>query len=208
MNFERAGRSELAHPNRPKRVDARHNRELILQAARELSASGRGELHMDEIAARAGVGVGTVYRHFSDKGALIGTLVRERFDLFNTCLREAVADETVEPFAALVDVLRKTAESLADDSATRGALMRCGRHVLTWADAECPGLLNLCGVLVERAQDAGTLRADFEAAEIWMVICAACATMGNSENGWDWRRHMELALRGMRAAQCPAATTN
>jgi AcrR family transcriptional regulator len=187
--------------NGPMRVDARRNRELILQAARELSASGRGELQMDEIAARAGVGVGTVYRHFSDKGALIGTLVRERFDLFNMRLREAVADETVEPFAALVEVLRETAESLADDAATRSALMRCGQRVLAWADAECPGLLNLCGVLVERAQEAGTLRSDFEAEEIWMVICAVCATMGTSENGWDWRRHMELALRGMRAAQ-------
>jgi AcrR family transcriptional regulator len=187
--------------NGPMRVDARRNRELILQAARELSASGRGELHMDEIAARAGVGVGTVYRHFSDKGALIGALVRERFDLFHARMREAVADETVEPFAALVYVLRETAESLADDAATRRALMQCGHRVLARADAEFPGLLSLCGVLVERAQEAGTLRSDFEAEEIWMVICAASATMGNCENGWDWRRHMELAVQGMRVAQ-------
>jgi AcrR family transcriptional regulator len=183
------------------RIDARRNRELILQAARALSASGRGELQMDEIAARAGVGVGTVYRHFSDKGALIGTLVRERFELFNTRLREAAADETVEPFVALVDVLRETAESLADDATTRSALTRCGRRVLAWADADFPGLLNVCGVLVRRAQEAGTLRSDFEAEEIWMVISAVSATMGNCENGWDWRRHMELAVRGMRVAQ-------
>jgi len=186
--------------NRPARVDARRNRELILQAARELSANGRAELHMDEIAARAGVGVGTVYRHFSDKGALIGTLVREWLEVFDTRLREAVADETAEPFAALADVLRETAESLADDAAIRSALMRCGQRVLARAHAECPGLQNLCGVLVERAQEAGALRSDFEAEEIWMVLCAVCATMGNGENGWHWRRHLELALRGMRAA--------
>src|SRR5882762_3803619 len=127
--------------NRPMRVDARRNRELILQAARELSASGRGELHMDEIAARAGVGVGTVYRHFSDKGALIGTLVRERFDLFGARLRKAVADETVEPFAALAEVLRETAESFADDVVARSALMRCGQHGLALVEAESQGLL-------------------------------------------------------------------
>jgi AcrR family transcriptional regulator len=189
------------------RVDARRNRELILQAARELSASG-GELHMGEIAARAGVGVGTVYRHFSDKGALIGTLVRERFDLFGTRLRNAVADETVEPFAALAEVLRETAESFADDVVARSALMRCGQHGLALAEAESLGLLNSFGVLVERAQEAGTLRSDFEPEDVCMVICAVCATMGNGENGWDWRRHMELALRGMRAAQCPTATMN
>jgi AcrR family transcriptional regulator len=184
--------------NRPMRVDARRNRELILQAAREMSASGCGELHMGEIAARAGVGVGTVYRHFPDKGALVGVLLRERFDLFGTRLRKAVADETVEPFAALVEVLRETAESFADDVAARSALQRCGQHRLALVE---PGLLKSCGVLVERAQEAGTLRSDFEAEDVWMVICAVCATMGNSENGWDWRRHMELALRGMRAAQ-------
>jgi AcrR family transcriptional regulator len=188
--------------NRPMRVDARRNRELILQAARELSASGRGALHMGEIAARAGVGVGTVYRHFPDKGALVGTLVRERFDLFDRRLRKAVADETVDPFAALVDLLRKTAESFADDVAVRSVLKRCAQHGLALAEAESSGLLNSCGVLVERAREAGTLRSDFEAEDVWMVICAVCATMGNSENGWDWRRHMELALRGMRAAQC------
>ncbi len=187
--------------NRPMRVDARRNRELILQAARELSASARGELHMGEIAARAGVGVGTVYRHFPDKGALIGALVRERFDLVATGLRKAVADETVEPFAALVDVLRETVESFADDVTARSALQGCGEHGLALAEAESHGLLNSCGVLVERAREAGTLRSDFEAEDLWMVICAVCATMGNSENGWDWRRHMELALRGMRAAQ-------
>jgi AcrR family transcriptional regulator len=185
----------------PMRVDARRNRELILQAARGLSASGRDELHMGEIAARAGVGVGTVYRHFPDKRALIRTLVREQFGSFNTRLLEAIADETVEPFEALEDVLRETAESLADDAATRSALMRCGHHGFARADAERPGLLNLCRVLVERAQEADTLRSDFEAQEIWMVICAVCSTMGDSENGWDWRRHMDIALRGMQAAQ-------
>jgi AcrR family transcriptional regulator len=183
------------------RVDARRNRELILQAARELSASGRGELHMDEIAARAGVGVGTMYRHFSDKGTLARTLVRERFDLVATRLRKAVAEEPVEPFAALADVLRETAESFADDVAASSALKGCGEHGLALAEAESHGLLKSCGVLVERAQEAGTLRSDFEAEDLWMVICAVSATMGNSENGWDWRRHMELALRGMRAAQ-------
>jgi len=182
------------------RADARRNRELILRAARELSASGCGELNMGEIAARAGVGVGTVYRHFSDKDALVGTLLRERFDLFGARVRKAVADVTAEPFAALADVLRETAESFANDVVARSALTRCDQRGLALAEIEPLGLLNLCGVLVERAQEAGTLRSDFDADDVWMVICAVCATMGNRENGWDWRRQMELALRGMRAA--------
>ena len=79
------------------RADARRNRERILQAARELFASDQPDVQMDDIARRAGVGVGTVYRHFPDKEALMGELVRERFGLFNENLRTALADERTEP---------------------------------------------------------------------------------------------------------------
>src|SRR5271165_3634774 len=68
---------------RPMRADARRNRERILAAARELFAGSPQEVQMDDLARRAGVGVGTLYRHFPDKEALMGELVRERFELFN-----------------------------------------------------------------------------------------------------------------------------
>src|SRR5215469_2337222 len=70
---------ELPTTERPMRADARRNRERILQAARELFASDRPDVQVDDVARRAGVGVGTVYRHFPDKEALMGELVRERF---------------------------------------------------------------------------------------------------------------------------------
>ena len=71
------------------RADARRNRARILEAARELFASEDPDVQIDDVARRAGVGVGTVYRHFPDKEALMGELVRERFALFNERLAAA-----------------------------------------------------------------------------------------------------------------------
>ena len=75
---------------RPLRADARRNREAILKAARAVfSARGR-EAHLGDVARRAKVGMGTVYRHFPDKDALLEALAREQFELLTEWAREAV----------------------------------------------------------------------------------------------------------------------
>ncbi|HEY2571195.1 MAG TPA: helix-turn-helix domain-containing protein [Solirubrobacteraceae bacterium] len=181
------------------RADARRNRARILQAARELFASEDSEVQMDDIARRAGVGVGTVYRHFPDKEALMGELVRERFGAFNERLAEAVADERSDPFEALAGALRANAASVAEDAATRYAFMREGEHVFAHAAAEMERFMALSTLLVERARRAGELAADFEAHDIPMLMCGVCAAIDKRKDGWDWRRHLELVLRGMRA---------
>jgi AcrR family transcriptional regulator len=191
--------SQLATPKRPMRADARRNRERILTAARELFASERPDIGIDEVAARAGVGVGTVYRHFPDKEALMGTLVRERFELFNEQLRAAIDDDGADPLAALSEALRASAASMAEDSATRFAFQTGGERVFAHADVEVEEFLELARVIVARAHAAGTLAPDFVAEEIPMVMCGVCATMGHDKPGWDWRRHMELILRGISA---------
>src|ERR1700685_2378510 len=78
---------------RPLRADARRNRARIIEAARELFAGEQPNVQMDDIARHARVGVGTVYRHFPDKEALMGELVRQRFELFTENLRHALTDE-------------------------------------------------------------------------------------------------------------------
>src|SRR5438552_1704333 len=147
--------SELLDPDRPMRSDARRNRERILQGARELFASDEPEVQMDDIARRAGVGVGTVYRHFPDKEALMGELVRERFRLFNRQAAAALADEAADPFEALADALRANAASLAEDAATRFAFMSGGERVFAHAQAGMEEFMRLSTELVERAKAAG-----------------------------------------------------
>ena len=74
-------RARAAYPReRPLRADARRNRERILKAARTVFADQGADAQIDDVARKAKVGVGTVYRHFPTKDALLEALVRERFD--------------------------------------------------------------------------------------------------------------------------------
>jgi AcrR family transcriptional regulator len=204
MSAQAKAPTHPAHQPRPLRADARRNRAAILKAARELFAMERPDVQIDEVARRAGVGVGTVYRHFPDKEALMGELVRARFDIFNERLREAIrAGEQpgADAFEVLADALRDNSGSVAADAATRFAFMSGGERVFAHADAEKEEYLRLAEVLVQRAHASGRLRPDVKAVDIPMVMCATCATMGKQDAGWDWRRHLELVLGGMQTAQ-------
>jgi AcrR family transcriptional regulator len=180
------------------RADARRNRERILAAARELFAGAPTEVQMDDLARRAGVGVGTVYRHFPDKEALMGELVRERFELFNARLRIAVADTSSDPAEALIEALRANAAGVAEDAATRFAFMSGGEGVFRHAETEAMEFLGLCEALVRRARRSGGLAPGFRADDIPMLMCGVCATADIHKPDWDWRRHLELVIRGMR----------
>ena len=186
---------------RPMRADARRNRESILAAARELFAESRPEVQIDDVARLAGVGVGTVYRHFPDKHALMGELVRERFVLFNERMRRAVEEGEGEPFESLAAALRDNAASVAGDAATRFAMMSGGEAVFAYVGEEKEEFLRLSRRLVLRARRSGELRPGFQATDIPMVMCGVCATI--DKGGWDWRRHLDLVIEGMRAE--PAA---
>jgi AcrR family transcriptional regulator len=184
---------------RPLRADARRNRARIIDAARELFAGEQLNVQMDDIARHAGVGVGTVYRHFPDKEALMGELVRQRFDLFNENLRHALADVPSGAFAALAAALHANVASVADDAATRFAFVRGGERVFAYAAAEMAEFMLLADELVRHARDAGDLRNDFKASDIPMVMCGLCATINSGKPDWDWQRHLALILHGMHA---------
>src|ERR1700676_2030369 len=95
------------------RADARRNHERIMSSARELFARQGPEAQMDEIAAHAGVGIGTVYRHFPTKEALLTAMVRDRFQEFAEVAK--VAEEIVDPLAALESIIRSSAEAVEGD---------------------------------------------------------------------------------------------
>ncbi len=187
---------------RPMRADARRNRVRILEAARELFGRAQHDVQMEEIARQAELGVGTIYRHFPDKEALMGELVRERFCLFNDCMRAALAEPAADPFEALAQTMRVNAASVAEDAATRFAFMSGDERVFAVAQAEMEQYMELAEALVARARAAGALHAEFAASDIPMIMCGVCATI-DRKAGWDWRRHLELVLAGMRA---PGAT--
>lgn len=182
---------------RPLRSDARRNRERILSGARAVFAEYGSDAQMDDVARRAGVGVGTVYRHYPTKEALLVELVREKFRGFASEAREALASDG-EPFEVLAALMRSNAEALASDAGTQQVLAGAGEHIWIHAAAEQTELLVLTSQLIDRARRAGTIRADATATDIGMVMCGVSATMAHPASGFDWRRHLDLLIDMLR----------
>jgi AcrR family transcriptional regulator len=167
------------------RADARRNRERILDGARAVFAERGRDAQMDDVARAAGVGVGTVYRHFPDKEALMAELIRRKFVLFAERARAALEREG-EPFDVFAELLREHLELTARDAASQYALMEAPDRA--WEQS-----------VREREElnvRAGTMREDFGVEDIPMLMCGISASMSC---GLDWRRHFELMLSALRA---------
>jgi AcrR family transcriptional regulator len=179
------------------RADARRNRDRVLAAARKLFAENGAETQIDDVARVAGVGIGTVYRHFPTKEALMVELVRQKFTRFVEMTEEALESDD-QPFEVLARLLTRNAELLADDAATRYA-MNFGTAVWDSTEAKRQQLTELLGRLIARGRADGSLREDLSVSDIPMLMCGLSSSMGM---GFDWRRHLEFILDGMRG---PAA---
>ncbi len=103
------------------RADARRNRERIVESARILFARDGQDAQIEEIAAHAGVGIGTVYRHFPTKEALLTEMVRSRFTRFAELALEAELIE--DPWDAVEALFRGSAETVEDDAGFQLAMM-------------------------------------------------------------------------------------
>jgi AcrR family transcriptional regulator len=179
---------------RPLRADARRNRERIVHAAREVFARQGGEAQIDDIARAACVGVGTVYRHFPHKDALLGELVAERFRLMADNAEHAL--EVEDPWEAFAGMLRTNAQFCAGEIGVQQALSR-GPDAWEYAAPEIERLRDTAAELIVRAQRAGVMRRDFTVDDIPMLMAGLSSTM--AVPGYDWRRHLEIILAGIRA---------
>ena len=176
---------------RPLRADARRNREAIPKAARAVVAARGREAHLGDVARRAKVGMGTVYRHFPDKEALLEALAREQFELINGWAREAV--DAPEAGPALEALLWRGAEHQANDRALMEAVAEFKPSV-----AEQSKELQACmDALLTRAQAEGTIRADATGEDIRLMMCGLGSVMQMGGDGW--RRYLTVMLDGMRA---------
>jgi len=183
------------------RADARRNRERILEAAKEVFAEQGADAQMDDVARRAGVGVGTVYRHFPNKDVLMGELVTQKFVSITEQTREALKKD--DAWEGLCDVIYSSAEEMARNGALREAL-RDASAAYDYAEPARRELEVVTDKLVKRAQRQGKLRKDFRAEEMSMLIGGVCASMGAPQSaGLDWRRHLEIVLDGLRAPPSP-----
>ncbi len=186
----------MTDSERPLRADARRNRGRIMAAAGELFAKRGRDAQMEDIAAQAGLGMGTLYRHFPSKQALLTAMVGERFqdmtDLAHTV--ERIAD----PGEAFEAMLRGYLEAAEGDAAFQLALM--GSDTLEWVRIrqQKAEFSMAVGRIIDRAVASGRIRADLTLADFTVVANGVISTMyfkpgGNS----DWRRHLQLVLDGI-----------
>ena len=182
----------MTTPERSLRADARRNREAVLDAAGELFAQRGDAVQMDEIAERAGLGVGTLYRHFADKQALLAAIIGRRFEAMTTLAR--AADEAEDPWAAFETLLYGYLEAAQADAAFRFALL--GPQEPSWDDiaAEKTDFSAITERIVQRAIDVGRLREDFRGDDFVLITRGA---MANMTTAGDWRRHVTLLLEGI-----------
>jgi AcrR family transcriptional regulator len=179
------------------RADARRNRERIMASARELFAREGPDAQMDDIAAHAGVGIGTVYRHFPTKEALLTAMVRDRFAVFAEIAR--AAEQIADPFDALATMMRESAEAVEHDMGFQLAMM--GANELDWdgVELEKAALTEVVARIIERAVVTGAVRPDLSGEDYPMIMCGITSTMYFKPGSADWRRHLELVLQGIRA---------
>jgi AcrR family transcriptional regulator len=180
------------HQRRPPGRDATRNDALVLQAAREVLAESGPQASMEQIATRAGVGVGSIYRRFPSKDALIDELVRLVMEDLDTAAEAALADDDgggLERFLhglgrSFVEHRRYAALMLArggDETGTR----RVRRQIAQ---------------LTDNARGAGTLNPEVTLGDVMALIWslrALAETTGDVAPG-AWKRHLDIHLDGMR----------
>ena len=167
-----AGGSDSASDARPLRADAQRNRTRILEAAEVVFASEGIEVPVDTIAEKAGVGVGTLYRHFPTKEKLCEAILLERLAVLTDDARALGCAE--DPAAAFFGFLEHVVEEGAAKRDLLVAVMGAGVEFEAAAAEVKEGLRAAIGVLLERAQAVGAVRPDVEASTVMSLAGATC----------------------------------
>ena len=183
-------------PNRAQRSDARRNRERVIAAARELLARDGLDAQMDEIARAAGVGVGTVYRHFATKEELVEALAFDRFERLREVAEAALAID--DPLAGFEHLIRASAAIQTADRSLSEVLTSQPERMMR--AAESVGMEDLVRRVVERAKANGSLRPDVRWEDVPMFMCALAGTFSGPFANPD--RYVTVILDGLRT---PAA---
>jgi AcrR family transcriptional regulator len=152
---------------RPKRADARRNYDKVLAAARGAFAEGGESTALEEIARRAGVGIGTVYRHFPNRQALVEALYLEEVE--EVC-RVAAGLDSGDPWEALNDWLERFTGYIATKQALAAELMHYMDRDARLFQVCRTSLYSAGEPLLQRAQDAGLVRPDVNIEDLMQMV--------------------------------------
>ena len=186
----------MAQPDRPLRADAARNRARVLEVAYEMFAAEGLAVPIDEIARRAGVGAGTVYRHFPTKEDLFRAVIADR-------IRHIVDDGRAQlaagdPGEALFTFLRSMVLQWgATDRGLADALAGVGIDITDAVPEAEEAFLGLLGELLRAAQMAGTVRRDVDVSDVKAIVVGCQAMQAYTPDAAQ--RLTEVVLDGLRA---------
>ncbi len=179
---------------RPKRADARRNYDKVIAAARSAFTESGAETSLEGIARRAGVGIGTLYRHFPNRQALLEAVYVEEVDRFCASASEL---DGLDPWGAFATWI----EGLVDYMATKMAL---AHELFDYVDrgapvfTSCRASLFAAGEpLLQRAQAAGEVRGDIDVAGVIQLVGGITKIQGAEPE--QIRHLLSIALDGLRA---------
>ena len=178
--------------HRPQRADARANRDKLVAAAREIFTDRGTSAPLEDVAERAGVGIGTLYRHFPTRKALLEAVYVDEVE----AMAQSAANLTeLPPWEALSEWMHRYVGFAATKRALNEALMETNPNsdvLLT-----CRTAITVAGTaLVQRAQAAGVVRPDAEFMDVVRIVGAIALVP--TEDSEQKERLLDLALDGLR----------
>ena len=182
---------------RPLRKDAARNRALLVEAGRAVFAERGLDASLDDIARHAGLGVGTAYRHFTNKYELAQAIFSEAIEeIVALADRALIADD---PWGGLVLFLEGAAAAQTADRGLREVMM--GVYDPSKMEEVNERISAPLRELVARAHAEGTLREDVEMTDIGVLILMLCTVADvTGDDAPDlWRRYLPMLLAGLRA---------
>ncbi len=184
-------------PDTVLRRDARANRDRILAAARAAFAAGGVDVPVEEIAERAGVGMGTLYRRFPTKHDLVEAVIEESLDAFVAAAEAGLADD--DPWTGFSGFVERVLELHVENRALREVL--AGTEHGHARDAVRRRVRPLVRRLIERAHADGSLRPDFTPEDMPLVFMTGGRVLEAARGVAPdlWRRYLGLLLDGLRA---------
>lgn len=189
--------------NRPLRRDAERNRQLILDTAKTVFAQRGLEASLDEVAHEAGLGVGTVYRRFPNRDALIDAL----FDDMLASIERIVAESLALPRAwdGLLHFMTAMLESQGRDKALRD-LMLSRQKYLDQCERDKDEVLRetvepALYAMIDRAKAEGDLRPDVVPTDVGVLLISAVGVVDFTSpvDSEVWHRHLAVLVDGLRA---------
>jgi AcrR family transcriptional regulator len=186
---------------RPMRADARRNYERLVATAAAAFAERGAEASLDDIARRAGVGSGTLYRHFPTRQALLEAVYREQVDLLCGQADELLG--SASPAEALETWLRAVAEYAATKRGLGAMMTDMDSEVLSY----CRGRMRESGsALLERAQRAGAVRGDVDLSDLLKLLSMIAVSNDHSPDGRARsERLLAVVMDGLRGGSPTAA---